>query len=398
MWVPKSEAEINTVVGSKQLEESDTFDAKQELPKTAEELAKDVAAMATDGGVLIYGIGEDANKRPTVLTPVPLANSAERIDALIRSNIQEPPRVIITTIPTATDPSVGYIIVLIPPSPRAPHMVMYRGDNSFYGRSPTGNKKLTEGEVARLYARRQQWEVDSNQLLTQEIASAPIEPHPDYSYLYGFIRPVFPDEGMLQRIGVNSSPNPLNNLFVSMSRDKIYPENHYPFLYTPMSWVRRSEGYLGIMNPTDDNDPRKRKSLLNVQLDFDGTGHLFCARAAEREGNGRPFIFFPEVVAGTTSRFLGVMGHLYRDSSYYGMIDVGVALTGLRGVVPNPSKDLGFALSLTNKPYDREEYRKTLRISALELPSQAQQIAHRLLMPLIQAVTQSSYNPFPDVR
>jgi len=57
MWIPKTEDELTTAVKAGAIEEGVTFDAKQELPSKNPELAKDVAAMATDGGVLLYGLG-----------------------------------------------------------------------------------------------------------------------------------------------------------------------------------------------------------------------------------------------------------------------------------------------------------------------------------------------------
>jgi hypothetical protein len=52
MWIPKTEEEIVAAVMSGSLEESVIFDAKKELPeqKRNEDIAKDVASMANDGG------------------------------------------------------------------------------------------------------------------------------------------------------------------------------------------------------------------------------------------------------------------------------------------------------------------------------------------------------------
>jgi hypothetical protein len=46
----------------------------------------------------------------------------------------------------------------VPQSSRAPHQVTVGGDLRFYGRAAKGNRILTEGEVARLYRRREEWE------------------------------------------------------------------------------------------------------------------------------------------------------------------------------------------------------------------------------------------------
>jgi len=45
--------------------------------------------------------------------------------------------------------------VIVPQSARAPHMVIVKGDNRYYGRDARGNRVLNEGDVARLYERRQ---------------------------------------------------------------------------------------------------------------------------------------------------------------------------------------------------------------------------------------------------
>jgi hypothetical protein len=51
---------------------------------------------------------------------------------------------------------LGYLVVIIPASPRAPHMVTLEGENRYYGRGATGNRILNQGDVARLYQRREQ--------------------------------------------------------------------------------------------------------------------------------------------------------------------------------------------------------------------------------------------------
>ncbi len=55
MWIPKSADEIERAVVARELHESSTFDAKRELGKS-KDIARDVAAMANDGGVLLYGV------------------------------------------------------------------------------------------------------------------------------------------------------------------------------------------------------------------------------------------------------------------------------------------------------------------------------------------------------
>ena len=82
MWTPKSEEEILAAIRSGDLSETAIFDAKMDLPakRRSKDLAIDVAAMANDGGTLLYGVGEDEHGRPTVPNPFELAGAAERVD------------------------------------------------------------------------------------------------------------------------------------------------------------------------------------------------------------------------------------------------------------------------------------------------------------------------------
>lgn len=64
MWIPTDANELEGLITSGRLDESSVLDFKRELPANTKELAKDVAAMANDGGTLVFGIGEDATGRP----------------------------------------------------------------------------------------------------------------------------------------------------------------------------------------------------------------------------------------------------------------------------------------------------------------------------------------------
>jgi hypothetical protein len=68
MWIPTSAAEVEEAAARGDLEETHTFDAKAALPPAARnrDLAVDVTAMTIDAGSLLYGLGEDENKRLTV--------------------------------------------------------------------------------------------------------------------------------------------------------------------------------------------------------------------------------------------------------------------------------------------------------------------------------------------
>ncbi len=140
MWVPKSTTEVEEAAKRGDLEETHAFDAKKALPPSqkSRDVAEDVAAMTVDGGSLLYGLGEDKSKRLTVLAPFELAGAPERIAQIAETSISEPPVISCKTLPLDADPSKGYLLVVIPQSPRAPHQL--NGDMRYYGRGAKGNR------------------------------------------------------------------------------------------------------------------------------------------------------------------------------------------------------------------------------------------------------------------
>lgn len=79
--------------------------------------------------------------------------------------------VVSSTIVSGADPAAGYVIVQIPESPAAPHMI----DKIYYGRGDKTKVKLSDAEVLRLHQRRRIAEQDVLDLLNDEITNDPFE-------------------------------------------------------------------------------------------------------------------------------------------------------------------------------------------------------------------------------
>lgn len=167
MFTLRTYDQIAAAMARGDLVETATLDGKA-FPTVANgnvEIAKDIAAMATGGGVIIYGIGEDADKRLTVDRAFELAGHAERITNIVATNLSDPPKIVITRIEKPEQPTHGYLVVEVPQSSRAPHMVQVQGENRYYGRDSTGNRPLTAVDVERLYRLRAEWERGIDELL-----------------------------------------------------------------------------------------------------------------------------------------------------------------------------------------------------------------------------------------
>jgi len=391
MWLPKTEAEIVQAVKSGALEESAIFDAKEQLSKNSE-IAKDVAAMATDGGVIIYGLGQDDHGRINHLTPIGLDGQAEKVDAIVRSSIAEPPVIHISAIPTETDPAVGYLVVFVPPSERAPHMVIVKGEHRFYGRTATGNYPLPEGEVARLYARRLQSEVNREKLLEEEMLHSALSPNKNFGYLFLFARPVFARDGFFNFDHGDDTnlQTVLNQLVQEVADGRIYRRNYEPDFNPPPIWKYRADGLLGQMYYPPSEEAEAPRYTLNLQVDFNGSAHLFCGRAADRYMQDT-LLVFPDILVGLTVRFIALMSKVYDRARYYGMVDIGLALTGIKGSVIHTNN---LRLQHLRSAYEEDSYKRTGRFSTLNMIQDPKVSSKLLIMPFITAISQGWHDPF----
>jgi hypothetical protein len=328
MWIPSDAGTLEKLINDRSVEESTILDFKGELPPNSRELAKDVASMANDGGVLVFGVGEDDSGAPTILSPFQLEGAAERISSMIRSSLAEPPVVEVKTLPRKDSPDIGYLLVIVPASPRAPHMVVVKGDNRYYGRGPKGNIPLTEGEVARLYQRRQVWESDRGTHLDLVIRDLDLGAKADFGFLYMYSRPAAASSSFLGVLGDREEQRSvISQLISEAASSKVHPHQFSPDLQNgyigPISagWKVRTGGER-IGNDTTN--------VLDVEVRFDGELRLVMGRAAAMFEQNR-FALFEVGLVRIATRFLVLAGRLYQKLGYFGAVDVGLAVTGISG-------------------------------------------------------------------
>jgi Putative DNA-binding domain len=151
--IPSSIQDLERLV-EERLEENTRLEYKRQLPESGknDDIAKDIAAMAnTDGGVIIYGMDEDDVGTAKALTPTNLAGAAERI-GLVAQTLDEPLTLTgVRSVAKDTSGELGYLIVEVPASERAPHL--YKGHT--LGRGPKSNVPLRRRQVGELFARQQ---------------------------------------------------------------------------------------------------------------------------------------------------------------------------------------------------------------------------------------------------
>lgn len=396
MWIPASVEELEAAVSDGSLEEGSQLDFKEALPSKGgnADIAVDVSAMTVDGGVLVYGVGEDENKRPTQLTPIELPGAPERVDQVLRTSVNEPPAVRVVSLALADDPARGYLVVVVPASSRAPHQVVVSGKYQYryYARGATGNRVLTESEIARLYARRLSWSFDRREHLKSLIDSAPFEPSTDLGYLHAFARPVVIDEDLWIR-AAGDDPKALQRRMLHAAQRANEGMGYDPSIADAASWTRQGADTWRLSR--EENDEPQR--CVRCDIGFDGSGRLFCGRAAERlppkpyaADQPGPLVIFEQIVAGNVASFFALMGELYAAASYAGLADIGVALTGIRGARASSMTNV---IGHLEHGYGEDVYYTDLQVNAESL-EQPRDVTRRILSRFFDALVHPGYEPF----
>lgn len=216
-WSPKSEKEIRAAADSGVIGESHHIDVKRETGNSAnarKETAKDLASFGIDGGALLIGVEEDKPNRNFSLAPQPLDGLIEKIDQIAAMAIDPPLTVISIEIVSEADPRTGYVLVHIPPSPIAPHMV----DGRYYARAERTRRILSDAEILRLHTQRESLEAQADRLLDIEIKRDPVESARKLGHLYLVAQPV-------------SAPRRLAHELVRRDADAVYEL----VLHTPLA-------------------------------------------------------------------------------------------------------------------------------------------------------------------
>jgi hypothetical protein len=136
------------------LDENHWVELKEAVPPSSKpanlELAKDLASLSVDGGVLIVGIA-DAKGAAGDVVGTDLSGLQTRIAQVASGRVSPPLPVTIDVIAEPAQSDAGVVLVTVPASEGAPHMV----DGSYWGRDAHGKRVLSDDEVRRLLADRQ---------------------------------------------------------------------------------------------------------------------------------------------------------------------------------------------------------------------------------------------------
>jgi hypothetical protein len=393
LWVPTSYEELAEAVAEGRVREDHHHDLKREPSSKAsanEELAADVASFAVDGGMLYLGLAEDRATRTITMSPVELRGLPERIDQVCRDRISPPisPEVRVLTSPD--DPSRGAVVILVPPTPDAPHQVgrIYRG------RSDTTNIALSDAEVRRILDERRAALAD---LASQLDAWAGRDPFPpdvrETGHLFLTLTPVFAARDAMEPVVGREWRRGVVELIGSVARADWSPSlrDATDVEGSAEGWLASSFAHRSARRGGEEAGREER--AIAVELTDAGGIRIMAARAVAYRRPGVRTVL--EVVAnGIVEDGFGLAESIGARLGYLGPWDVAVRITGMRGA-RSLALDDGWAGS--EDGYEGDEFEERRRFTHAEIRD-PHACATRLMHRLNRALSNHSPRAWPPAR
>lgn len=400
-WEPRSEADLNAAAQQGLLEETHYLDLKREISagKSAnKELARDLASFAVDGGTFIIGIEEDKQNNAVQLSPQPLSGLAERIELIART-IPDPPLAVMSRpIMSSQQPSHGYLIVHVPPSGSAPHMV----EHKYLGRGDKTKQYLSDQEVRRLHERQRVSEHDGLAQLQLQFDRDPVPTDVrKQAHLFLLAQPTAGRPGMLldlihgaesrnrlhQFVGRADSPEVVDAL------QKAHINGFSPSLTYANDFALRSTGVALTSRLTNDRTPAAAggpldEKIIELEIDEDGGLRIFMGRLSDNRPDpladqpGPSQALFPAAVITYARQFVALTAAASEHAGYLGTWTLAAGATGIQGL---PVHD--FILQGDASPrYDAADYRQATTAAYTELHKQPGTITERLVGRLLRSL------------
>lgn len=384
-----TEADLISLISAGVLEENHFVDLKMEVKSGKgenKETARDLAQFALDSGTVIVGV-QELDDQTLALTPQPLAGLAERIEQLAGA-IPDPPLAIVTkAIPSASDPSVGYLLVHVPVSPAAPHMV----DGKYLGRGDKTKRYLTHPEVVRHH---QQHAGDERSGLTQLQAEfdRDLFDSPEREQAHGFwiAEPMVGRPEMLlsltdvplkrqQLLNFRNSGNQaVAAVLASIRSGGFSPDvdNMDTFDRRPAGAAMSTYGIdVGRRRMTEVgyND---REYAAELEINDNGGLRIYTSRLSRRIRSDSHQVVFEDMLVGLSHRLVELTKAAAIEANYYGGWVLGFGATGLLGTHPYRSQqDWGSRTT----PYGENLYQRTTLTSYADLTARPGPVVDRLI-------------------
>jgi len=353
---------------------------------TSLELAKDMASMAVLGGYLVYGVDEDKGKHLFTVDAMPLpVGLHETVDAVARSRITPVLTVAPFLVPDPADTTRGFLVVEIPPSPDAPHMV----DGVYWGRSETGKVRLTDTDVERLILARSR---GAAYLLDAMTATEEADPAPSSKYCHFYLTAVpatgWPDmfAGYARDRASRQRLRQLSIKLLSEINRTAGGQQRPPVAFDYMTHDWRSQkvaaGWLGTWGADLKEDGGRA-----LGVDDDGPVRYLNLGVSAKLSMNNSVLFVRELtVLFETWDVIRLITALSGEVGYRGGWLLGVRLVHLGGhmsQVNDPAMGFVAGAGIT---WETADYSRTTRATALEIREKPRLVADRLLRQLLRGL------------
>lgn len=390
-WTFRTWSDVVEAAAGGLLDESHWLDLKQELPagkrKDNTELAKDLASLAVDSGLLVIGV-EDDDGRAGNVCGVELAGLRDRVDNVARDKVRPPLVVRSQEIPDPDRQGWGCLMVHVPLSAQAPHMVDY----VYYGRSDRANTRLGDEQVRAILDQRRRDRADVVAELQQIADSDPVAAEQrQLGHLYVLAQPeIAAEEVLVEFLAGTDAVRVIHEMLEDIVRERPRPwQGFSPDVLHLGQQSRRARG-LAIASYSPEDGPPHEQRLLELLVREDGGIRLTCGRGTEPSG-GWPVSDKPPMAL----RVIRVLGLVYavaalagrlgdQYAAYQGQWRVGVRIDRLRGVVPG-DRLAGGGFGPGN-PYTDDDYERVTTASTDELINTPQVVVEHLVAPLLRGL------------
>jgi hypothetical protein len=391
-WTPTAWSDVVEAAAGGLLDESHWVDLKQELPAGKRthntELAQDLASLAVDGGLLVVGI-EDHDSRAGKVCGVELARLADRVDQVARDKVS--PSLVVRSheVRDPDRPGWGCLLVHVPPSADAPHMVDY----VYYGRGDRANVRLGDEQVRAVIEGRRRGRTDVTAELRRMADDDPIAAEKrQLGHLYLLAQPeTAAEEALVAFLARGDAVPVIQELIGAVVRER-GTSGFAPDVHRLLDRVPRAEG-LAVTSYSAEEGPRGELSLLELVIREDGGVRLTCGRGTDAfpqpgwsSSDRPPMAVIAMLVLGLAHSVAALAGRLADEhAAYQGQWRLGIRMDRLRGVVP---LDLlqGHPLHRPGHPYTRDEYERVTSASTEELVNAPHAVAERLVAPLLRGL------------
>lgn len=337
--------EIRAAAEGGLLEENQWCELKEGIApsckKTNLELARDLASLSLDGGVLIFGIKDKTFE----LVGCDITNLETRISQVAATVVQPPLSPIFNT-PVELPNGKHVVVISVPASSTAPHMV----DNNYWGRSSDGKRKLHDQEVRRLI------EANTNK---QDRFKETFEAFVSQDPLKNLISDSEPLNGHAFFMAEPQGHLRINNFEIESLRHllaKITRRHNYTSMLKECHYPALDPNGIGLRNFPEAFPQRYEKDFCQVTIRDNGVltstfgGVTRCRFPEKAEEDKRTF---PGPVALFIAQSLELLALFSTQFGYHGEWRVAVELTSLSGAI-RATNDIRYEPT----PYPLDNYKK----------------------------------------